>query len=82
MKTPESIHGHEVMRMVADARRAFSKTELVAEIGHRFGPYARFHACSADHMDASQLVDFLIARNKFGGDERALTLDPAVICQH
>jgi len=78
----ESIHGHEVMHLIADAKRAFSKAELVSEIGNQFGATARFHTCSADNMTAGELVDFLIARGKFDGNEPSLTLDAAKICQH
>lgn len=79
----ESIHGHDVMHMIADAGRAFSKAELVTEIGAKFGNNARFHTCSAENMTSGDLVDFLIARGKFQtSDEEALTLDASAICQH
>jgi probable metal-binding protein len=79
----ESIHGHDVMHMIADAGRAFSKDGLIAEIGVKFGENARFHTCSAENMTAGELVDFLIARGKFqSSDEQALTLDTSAICQH
>jgi probable metal-binding protein len=79
----ESIHGHDVMHMIADAGRAFSKDGLIAEISEKFGENARFHTCSAENMTARELVDFLIARGKFqSSDEQALTLDTSAICQH
>lgn len=78
----ESIHGHEVIHMIAEAKHAYSKDELVSEIGNKFGVFARFHTCSADNMTAGALVDFLIARGKFTGDEQALSLDASEICQH
>lgn len=79
----ESIHGHEVMHMIADAGRAFSKADLIAEIGTKFGADSRFHTCSAENMTAAELVEFLISRGKFQStDEQALTLDTSAICQH
>ena len=78
----DSIHGHDVMHMIADTRRAFSKAGLVSEIQQKFGEAARFHTCSADNMSAGELVDFLIARGKFTGEPNALTLDTREICQH
>lgn len=79
----ESIHGHEVMHMIADAGRTFSKAELVPEIDAKFGADARFHTCSAENMTAAELVEFLIERGKFqSADETALTLDESAICQH
>lgn len=79
----ESIHGHDVMHMIADADHAFSKAELITEIGKKFGENARFHTCSAEGMTAAELVDFLIARGKFqSSDDQSLTLDTSAICQH
>ncbi len=79
----ESIHGHDVMHMIADAGRAYSKAELITEIGTKFGENARFHTCSAEGMTAAELVDFLISRGKFqSSDEHSLTLDTSAICQH
>lgn len=79
----ESIHGHDVMHMIADAGRAYSKAGLIAEIGTKFGENARFHTCSAEGMTAAELVDFLIDRGKFqSSDEQSLTLDTSAICQH
>ncbi len=78
----ESIHGHDVMHMVADSGRTFTQDELIEEIGLKFGQSARFHTCSAENMTAAQLVDFLKARGKFSGTAEAMGIDPASICQH
>ena len=47
------------------------KIDLVAT---EFGAEARYHTCSADGMDAAQLVDFLAARGKFRGSEAGFTV--------
>lgn len=78
----KSIHGHDVMHLIADAGRAFTKDELIAEVGRKFGEDARFHTCSAENMTAAELIDFLSARGKFSGTEQAMSIDPASICQH
>lgn len=71
------------MHMIAEAGRAFSKAELITEIGVKFGESARFHTCSAEGMTAAELVDFLMARGKFQcSDDQSLTLDASAICQH
>ena len=70
------------MHMVADSGRTFTKNELIAEIGTKFGESAEFHTCSEEKMTAGQLVDFLMARGKFSGDEEAMGVDPESICQH
>ena len=78
----ESIHGHEVMHMIADAQHPFTRTGLIAEIARKFGDTARFHTCSAENLDAAQLVDFLTEKGKFQGGEEAITLDESDICRH
>jgi len=78
----ESIHGHEVMHLIADAKLALTKAGWITEINRKFGENARFHTCSADHMNATELLDFLSARGKFTAVGDALSLDASEICQH
>jgi probable metal-binding protein len=77
-----SIHGHDVIDMIQQAGRAFSRAELVSAIGARFGAGACFHTCSAEGMTAEGLVEFLVSRGKFFASDGDLTLDPSKICQH
>ena len=78
----ESIHGHEVMHLIADAKLALSKDGWITEIGRKFGAGARFHTCSAENMSAGELIDFLNSRGKFVVEGDALSLDAGQICQH
>jgi probable metal-binding protein len=82
METPASIHGHDVIHMITEANRAFSKEELVSEIDAKFGEGARFHTCSEENMNAAGLVEFLISRGKFTAEGPALSIDPSKICKH
>jgi len=78
----ESIHGHEVIHLIAEADRAFSRQELVGVIATKFGANARFHTCSAEDLSADGLVGFLVERGKLFGDEHSLALDASKVCQH
>ena len=78
----ESIHGHDVIDMIQQAGRGFSRAELVTTIEEKFSAEARFHTCSAEGMTADGLVDFLISRGKFFASDGDLALDPSKICQH
>lgn len=78
----ESIHGHEVIDMIQQAGRAFSRAELAGAIEERFGAGARFHTCSAEGLTAEGLIDFLAARGKFAGSDNALAIDPSKVCNH
>jgi probable metal-binding protein len=55
---------------------------MIAAIEAEFGAGARYHTCSAEEMDAAGLVEFLVARGKFFGNDDALSLDPSQVCQH
>ena len=78
----ESIHGHDVIDMIQQAGRAFSRSELVAAIGEKFGVGARFHTCSAEGLTADDLVEFLSIRGKFVSTDGALAIDASKVCQH
>ena len=60
----ESIHGHEVLRMMIALERPQTREALRRLIDERFGSDARFHTCAADGMTADELIDFLVARGK------------------
>ena len=55
----ESIHGHQVMEMMATAEKSYSKAELKSEIANKFGADARFHTCMGSDMTADDLIEFL-----------------------
>jgi probable metal-binding protein len=76
----ESVHGHEVMRMMIEADRAFTRDSLQAEIAERFGKDARFHVCSSQDMRAGQLIEFLETRSKLRPVEGGWRVDQNEIC--
>lgn len=78
-----SIHGHEVLHMMLEQADGFASVEaLVGAIEDRFGKDARFHTCSAEDMDAAQLVGFLMERGKFGPLDKGFNTSPEKICAH
>ena len=77
-----SIHGHEVMRMMVETGETYSREALRRAIQERFGPEARFHTCSAQNMDADALIDFLAARGKFIEQPAGMGMSPDHICNH
>lgn len=79
----ESIHGHAVLEMMLESPSGFaSEAALVAAIEARFGAAARFHTCSAEGMDAAELVAFLAARGKFAPVSGGFNTAPEKICAH
>ncbi len=78
----EQIHGHEVMRMMVEAGKVFTKATLRSAIAERFGPDARFYTCSAQNMSSDELVAFLEARDKFVQEDEGFRTEAERICQH
>lgn len=78
----ESIHGHEVMRLMLENGGSFTPTSLKAAIDARFGTEARFHTCSAQDLSAAELIDFLAAKGKFVARGDGFNTAADKICQH
>jgi probable metal-binding protein len=78
----QSVHGHEVMRMMLERPEGFTRAELVHAILERFGTEARFHTCSAEMLTAEGLVTFLQERGKFVEQKGRMQVEPDRICQH
>ncbi|MCL2872568.1 MAG: YecH family protein [Betaproteobacteria bacterium] len=77
-----SVHGHEVMKMMAASGKTWTRDSLVVAIHQKFGTGARFHTCSSDNMTADELIDFLDARGKFIDRGEGFTTDEGHICNH
>lgn len=70
------------MQMMLDLDRSFTRETLRQAIEERFGAGTRFFTCSAQHMTADQLIDFLADRGKFVERESGFSTEPDRICQH
>jgi probable metal-binding protein len=78
----ESVHGHEVLKMMLGSETAWTAATLVAAIKEKFGEQARYHTCSARGLDAEALVAFLAQKGKFIDEGQGFTTSPDKICQH
>lgn len=69
-------HGHEVLHMMEGNSYA-NKQALIDAI------IERFYTCSAEGLDARQLVNFLDDRGKFiDTDDGGFTVNLGMMCQH
>ena len=76
------VHGHEVLHMM-EGNSYETKEALVKAIVDKFGADERFYTCSAEGMDAAELVDFLSERGKFiPSQATGFTVDTSKICNH
>lgn len=76
------IHAHEVMRMMLELNRDFSRESLGEAIIERFGEEAKFHSCSADGMDVNEVINFLESRGKFVARADGFNTAEDKICNH
>ena len=79
---PERIHGHDVMAMMIESGKAYTRESLLAAIVEKFGEEARFYTCSAEDMTPDELITFLQARGKFVDDDGGFQTDKSKICDH
>ncbi len=77
-----NVHGHEVMRMMMESNKGYTKESLQKDIIDRFGDDARFFTCSAQNMTAEELIEFLNFKEKFVQKQDGLTTDPDKMCNH
>jgi probable metal-binding protein len=78
----EQIHGHEVMQMMLQSGKPYTRTSLLKDIVAKFGPDARFHTCSAENLTAEGLIDFLQSKGKFVPCQEGFQTSSDLMCDH
>ena len=78
----EQIHGHEVIQMMLQSGKAYTRASLLTDIVAKFGPDSRFFACSAENLTAEGIIDFLQAKGKFVPCEAGFQTSAELICKH
>jgi probable metal-binding protein len=76
----ESIHGHEVMRLIHEAKPALSRFALKAAVERRFGRDATFHVCEGGGMTLDELLLLLKQRGKIVEAAGVLRVDMSQVC--
>ena len=69
----EQLHAHEVLHMMEG--NSYSEASLKEAIVKTFGEDQRFYTCSAENMDADELIVFLKQKGKFMPVENGFTVD-------
>lgn len=76
----ESIHGHQVMEMMAVSGENYSRVTLKSEIANKFGNDARFHTCMGSDLSADDLIEFLASKGKFVESEAGISMPQEHLC--
>lgn len=80
--TEDSIHGHEIIHMVADLKGSVSIQSLREEVTKQYGADARFHTCSGANLDFDGLIDFVVERGKLIRENDTVRYAGAETCNH
>jgi len=78
----EQIHGHEVIQMMLQSGKSYTRESLRGDIVAKFGAETRFYACSADNMTPDELMDFLQAKGKFVPCDQGFQTSADLMCKH
>jgi probable metal-binding protein len=78
----KQIHGHEVLEMMLQSGKGYTRASLLNDILAQFGAESRFHTCSAENLTAEGLIDFLQARGKFVPCEEGFQTSADLMCKH
>jgi probable metal-binding protein len=81
MRAMNLIHGHQVLQMMLDSGKSFTRQTLTEQILKQFGPQARFNTCSAENLTAAELVSFLESKGKFVPSEGGFTTSADLMCK-
>ena len=78
----EQIHGHEVIQMMLQSGKAYTRASLLTHIVATFGSDSRFFTCSAQNLSPEGIIDFLQAKSKFVPCEEGFQTSPDLMCKH
>jgi probable metal-binding protein len=78
-----SVHGHDVIRLIADATKPLKRDHICAEVASRFGENATFHVYAGDGMSVDEILAFLLQRAKIVRHaDGTYTADTSLMCDH
>lgn len=78
----DSIHAHDVMRMIDNSDASWTYASLMAAIHERFGENTRFHCCFARDMSARDLIEQLKSRQQYLSDNVLAEAEGMKVCGH
>ncbi|ABI39501.1 conserved hypothetical protein [Shewanella sp. MR-4] len=78
----DSVHGHDVMALMVAQENPLLKPEFIALMAQTFGETARYHTCSAENLQAEELISLLVGKGKILESAQGLTLVAGRQCHH
>lgn len=78
----EQIHGHEVIQMMLQSGKAYTRATLHTDIVAKFGANSRFCTCSAENLTPEGIIDFLQSKGKFVPQDDGFQTSADLMCKH
>lgn len=75
-------HVHEIMAMMMESGKVYTRESLKREIIDTFGVNATYCSCSRNVMTPDEAIDFLEARGKFILSKEGFYTDESRKCSH
>ena len=77
----ESIHGREIVALLAAQPRGMKETELLNLIGKQF-PQDLFHTCKIKGMDKTQILAKMMAKDRIVERNSVLVAETSCGCKN
>lgn len=78
----DSIHAHEILRLIASTAPARDIEDLHGQLSECFGPETRFHTCSRSDMSLDDLLIFLFEQGKVEDRDGRVNVVTEHVCRH
>jgi probable metal-binding protein len=78
----QSVHGHEVLYLLLNAKSPVSRVELERKVEELYGKDPRFHTCSVEGMTLDHLIEFLERRGKITLENGSIRAHREKMCNH
>ena len=76
------MHGHELIRLIAQMNRSMTLEEIKILAESRIGTDVSYYTCSENAMDTNAMISFLIDRNKLVKTDHGFRINLGNVCNH
>jgi probable metal-binding protein len=82
MKAPTTVHGYEIIDLVAANPKGVRLSRLAEIVAAKYGPAVTFHTSSVLGLDFDDLLVFLEAREKLRIVRGVVIATSSAVCVH
>ena len=76
------VHGHELIRLIAQSNKAMTLEEIKDLAESRIGKEVSYYTCSESSMDTEGIISFLLSRNKLVQTNDGFMINMGAVCNH